>query len=153
MTLRATLGAAAGLAAALLLSVPAHAARLFVSNENGNTVSVIDLASNKVVATIEAGERPRGIGASPDGKWVYTALGDEDAIGVIDAQALKTVRKIPGGSDPEAIAAAPDGVIWVSNEDENLASAVDPGQGKVLHVLKVGIEPEGVAISPDGKYV
>src|SRR5574341_761209 len=104
MTARALTLAAAG----LLLLAAGHpsAPRLFVSNETGNTVSVVDLTTNTVTATVEAGRRPRGIGASPDGRSLYVALGDEDAIGVIDVGTLKVTRKIPAGSDPEKFAVA-----------------------------------------------
>ena len=39
--------------------------RIFVTNEKDDTVSVIDGATNTVVATIEIGGRPRGIGIAP----------------------------------------------------------------------------------------
>ena len=40
--------------------------RLFVTNEADNTVSVVNAASLEVEATIAVGNRPRGIGFSPD---------------------------------------------------------------------------------------
>src|SRR5690606_26120010 len=79
---------------------PTH--RLFVTNEEDNTVTVIDSRTNEIEATVEVGGRPRGIGFSPDHTKVYVALGDDNAIGVIDTQTLKVLKKIPSGSDPEA---------------------------------------------------
>ena len=61
-------GAATALA---LLSHNAWAYTAYVSNEKGNTVSVIDLDKMEVTATVEVGERPRGITMSKDGKHVY----------------------------------------------------------------------------------
>src|SRR3954470_11250628 len=64
----------------MLLAPPAHAADgagalwLCVSNEKGGDVTVIDVATQKVVATIPVGKRPRGIHASADGKTLYVAL-------------------------------------------------------------------------------
>jgi len=72
---------------------PTH--RIFVTNENDNTVSVIDSRSHKVEATVSVGKRPRGIGFSPDRAHVYVALGDENAIGVIDTRTLQVVKTIP----------------------------------------------------------
>ena len=40
----------------------------YVPNERSGTVSVIDTASDQVVATIKTGGKPRGIAASPDGR-------------------------------------------------------------------------------------
>ncbi|MDE0103541.1 MAG: PQQ-dependent catabolism-associated beta-propeller protein [Bryobacterales bacterium] len=140
-----------GLIASLATAAPTH--RLFVSNEVGDSVTVIDSRSGEVQATVTVGGRPRGIGFSPDRKYVYVALGDDNAIAVIDAQTLKVERKIPAGSDPEAFAVHQDGTIYLSNEDEGLASALDPSTGEILAEIKVGLEPEGVGVSPDGKQV
>src|SRR5688572_29663966 len=55
--------------------VPAPTAgRLFVSNENSGDLSVIDVATQKVVATIPVGKRPRGVRLSRDGSRVFVAL-------------------------------------------------------------------------------
>ena len=124
------------------LAEPTH--RLFVTNEAGDSVTVIDSRSGEVEATIPVGDRPRGIGFSPDRKLVYVALGNDNAIGVINTATLELERKIPAGSDPEAFAVHPDGTIYLSNEDDGLATALDPNSGKILAEIKVGLEPEGV---------
>src|SRR6188768_581831 len=48
--------------------------RLFVTNESGGDISVVDVGARKVVATIPVGKRPRGIRLSPDGTTLYVAL-------------------------------------------------------------------------------
>src|SRR6266481_9774253 len=50
--------------ASLLFVTPALADTIYVSNEQDNTISVIDSASLSVTATIEVGRRPRGIALS-----------------------------------------------------------------------------------------
>lgn len=119
--------------------------RLFVSNEESGTVSVIDVASRRVVHTIPVGKRPRGIRASHDGATVYVALSgspvggpnvDEstlpppdrryDGIGVIVTATgtLKTVLK--SGTDPEQFALSADGRrLFIANEDAGPASVLD----------------------------
>ena len=47
---------------------------IYVTNETGGDMSVIDAATNAVVATIPLGKRPRGIVASPDRTLLYVAL-------------------------------------------------------------------------------
>ena len=57
---------AAGLVACglcFLFAAPAHAYLAFVSNERGDTVSVVDTTSMETIKTIPTGQRPRGIGA------------------------------------------------------------------------------------------
>jgi YVTN family beta-propeller protein len=149
-----------------------------VSNERAGVVSIIDGA--RVTATINVGRRPRGIQASPDGKFLYVALsgtpikgppkidanGDpifekedptnsdhsHDGIGVIDIAQQKLLRVIPGGSDPEQFAIAPDGkTLIASNEDMASASIVNLATGAVEATVAVKEEPEGVGLAPDGR--
>jgi YVTN family beta-propeller protein len=47
---------------------------IYVTNETGGDLSVIDAANGTVVATIPLGKRPRGIVASPDRTLLYVAL-------------------------------------------------------------------------------
>src|SRR5713101_9740916 len=78
---------------------------VFVSNERSGDVSVIDGATNAVIASFPVGKRPRGIHATADGRRVFVTLSgsprmapgvDEnraptdktaDGIGVIDVAA------------------------------------------------------------------
>lgn len=99
--------------------------RIFVTNEHSNDVSVINGETLEVEATIPVGERPRGIGFSPDHKELYVAVSEENAIAVIDPESLEVLRKFKAGSDPEAFAVHPNGNIYLSNEDAGLASAFD----------------------------
>lgn len=145
-------------------------ARIFVSNENDGTVSVIDAAKHQVTATIAVGKRPRGLHVSADGKTLYVALSgspksgpgvDEsslpppdrsaDGIGVVDLASLKLVRTLASGQDPESFDLAGDGTLVVSNEETAEASLVDVARGAIRAHLPVGGEPEGVATRPGGE--
>src|SRR5216684_2839069 len=44
---------------------------VYVTNETGGDLSVINPISRTVVATIQLGKRPRGIKASPDGTLLF----------------------------------------------------------------------------------
>ena len=127
--------------------------RIFVTNEKSNTMSVIDAETLKVEHTIDVGDRPRGIGLSPDSSELYVAISEENKIVVLDPNSLKILRDFEAGSDPETFGVHPNGNIYISNEDDAKASVFNPKTGKQLAEIKVGLEPEGVAISPDGKRV
>src|SRR5688572_6199968 len=147
--------------------------RLFATDEVGGVLTVIDVNSAKVIATIAVGKRPRGLVVSPDGSTLYVALSgtpiggpgvdedtlppadkDADGIGVVSLKDLKLLRVIHGGSDPEQVAVSRDGkTIFVANEDVGEASAIDAADGRVLAQVKVGGEPEGVNLRPDGRVV
>src|SRR5213082_3444069 len=122
---------------------------VFVSNERSGDVSVIDGATDDVVATFKVGKRPRGIRATPDGTRVFVTLSgsprmapgvDEnrapadktaDGLGVIDTAARRLLDKWHAGSDPEQFAISKDGTLaFVANEDEASMSIVDLTSGQ-----------------------
>ncbi len=147
--------------------------RLYVSDERGGNVVIVDPHTASVVARIPVGKRPRGIQVSPDHRRVYVALSgspmggpnvDEsklpppdrryDGIGVVDLDAQKLVNTYQSGADPETFALSRDGkILYVSNEDTGMLSAVDLMKGVVVSTVAVGSEPEGVAVSADGQRV
>ena len=173
-------GAAVGLLATSLLLVGAFAARatpaaerLYVSDETGGNVVVVDPERQQVVARIAVGKRPRGIQLSADHSKVYVALSgspiggpnvDEsklpppdrryDGIGVVDVASQKLLRTYQSGADPETFALSHDGgMLYVSNEDTGHLSAVDLKSGTLRGTVAVGSEPEGVAVSADDRTV
>ena len=50
---------------------PTLAGKAFVSNEKGNSVTVIDTETFEVIETVPVGVRPRGIILSPSGHELY----------------------------------------------------------------------------------
>ena len=147
--------------------------RLYVSDETGGSVVIVDPQQQRVVARIAVGKRPRGIQVSPDHQKVYVALSgspiggpnvDEsklpppdrryDGIGVVDLASQKLINTHQSGADPETFALSHDGrMLYVSNEDAGQLSAVDLTTGKVSATVVVGSEPEGVAVSRDDRTV
>jgi YVTN family beta-propeller protein len=174
------LAPAAALATAALLGQAAsgaelagHAERLYVSDERGGEVVIVDPSQASVVARIAVGKRPRGIVISPDRRRLYVALTgspaagpgvDEsklpppdhryDGIGVIDLKSQQLIHTYPSGIDPETFALSHDGrTLYVSNEDSGQLSALDVTQGSLRVTVPVGTEPEGVAVSADDRIV
>lgn len=107
----------------------------------GTTVSVIDLRSNTVVATIKVGTQPSGIAITPNGRFVYVTnyntlyLGPnftnltpgQGTIMIIDTCTHKVICPlIVVGSSPANIVITPDGRrAYVSNYSANTVSVVD----------------------------
>jgi YVTN family beta-propeller protein len=147
--------------------------QLYVSDETGGKLIVVDPASGQAVEEIAVGKRPRGLHLSHDGAQVLVALSgspiggpgvDEsklpppdrsaDGIGVVDLATRKLLRTYKSGQDPESFDLSPDGrTVYVSNEDAAEMSIVDLASGEITHRVKVGEEPEGVTVRPDGRIV
>jgi PQQ-dependent catabolism-associated beta-propeller protein len=165
------------LTAVVLLVVPlcANAGRAYVTNEDGESVSVIDTDKAEVVATVNVGKRPRGMKLSSDGKQLYVAVSglpkcppsvpDEecaklkrdltvDGIAVIDTATLKLDRLLKSGSDPEQFDVSHDGKqLFIANEDTGTLTVVGIASGAVEATVPVGKEPEGVRVTRDGRWI
>jgi YVTN family beta-propeller protein len=73
---------------------------VYVSNGGDANVSVIDTASNQVVATVAAGQRPWNMALTPDGSKLYVANGRSNSISVIDTATNTKLRDIAVGKLP-----------------------------------------------------
>src|SRR5262245_32739233 len=99
----AALWAFLALEAVFISARPAEAAPFaYVSNTRSNNVSVIDIASNTVVATIPVGFGPEGVAVAPDGKHAYVTEGGSPSgsVLVIDTTTNTVVATIPLGNFP-----------------------------------------------------
>ena len=56
-----------------------------------------------MLSSIEAGDRPWGVGVSPDGKMLYTANGPSNDVSVIDLEKQMVVKRIPVNGSPWGI--------------------------------------------------
>lgn len=130
--------------------------RLYVSDgREGGAVSIIDLATKRVAATVAAGAGnvPRGLAVNPDGLEAYVAVSGDDRIVAFDARTGAVVATRPAGADPVAVAVAPDGrTLYVTNESDGSVTIQDRASG-VATTVAVGTRPAGLAVSPDGQRV
>ena len=97
------------LASPSTFSIPAFATTAYITNEKGNSISVIDVDKLEVVRTVPVGQRPRGIALSKDEALLFVCLGDDDTIAVLDTKTMKSVGELPSGPDPEQLRVSPDG--------------------------------------------
>ena len=87
---------AAAIAATMGLIVvagPAAAYTVYVSNEKGNSITVLDSATLEVLETIPVGQRPRGIMLTKDGKYLLICASDEDTVQVLDVATPRDRRR------------------------------------------------------------
>ena len=154
-------------AGAIVMRAESPSYFVYVSNERSGEVTVIDGASDTIVATFPVGKRPRGIHAAPDGKRIFVVTSGSprmapgvdterppadktaDGLAVIDASVHKLVDRWHVGSDPEEFAISRDGKFaFIANEDDASALIVDLGSGQPRGKVKVSDEPEGVGVNP-----
>ncbi len=120
---------------------------LWTANALDGTLSVIDIATKKVVATLDANV----VGANrlkftPDGKLVMiSSLRNGDLV-VYDAATRKEFKRIPVGRGAAGILMDPvDNRVFVACTPNNYVSVVDLKALEVTGHLDVGAEPDGLA--------
>jgi PQQ-dependent catabolism-associated beta-propeller protein len=132
----------------------AAAVEIFVSNEKGNSISIIDGATLELLETVPVGNRPRGIALSSDGRYLYICASDDNTIQVMDTASRAILHHLPSGPDPELLVLSPDDqTIYVANEDDNMVTVVDIASQAAVIEIPVGVEPEGMGVSHDGKWI
>ena len=141
-----------------LLTAPVCAdgtGHIFVSNEMGNTITVIDGKTFEVIKTIPTGERPRDMRWHKGNTQLLIASSGDDRIEVLDIAKLEIIDFLEAGEDPEIFSIDPSGKILVAaNEDDNEVTVTNLDTGKRIRTIEdVGIEPEGITFRNDGKLV
>lgn len=141
------------------VAVSPDGATAYVANARGDSLSVIDTATETVAATVGVGALPLGVAVSPDGAAVYvTAFGD-DALTVVDPATDTVVRSIslstPGDpqDNPVRVALSPDGRTGYVTLNGGAVAVVDLAAGTVTHLVPVGDYADAIAVSRDGSAV
>ncbi|HYZ15803.1 MAG TPA: hypothetical protein VE591_05355, partial [Candidatus Acidoferrum sp.] len=111
--------------------------RLWVSNGNSDSLSIIDTNSDRVVGTISLsrpgspylGANPNSLAMSPDGKRVYVTLGGENAVAVVEAANGRVIGRIPTGWYPNSVSVSADGeALYVVNAKSD--AGPNPANGR-----------------------
>ncbi|GAA3887759.1 hypothetical protein GCM10023084_45400 [Streptomyces lacrimifluminis] len=126
----------------------------YAANQGSDTVSVIDVASAKVTATVAVGDVPAGLALTPDGRTLWVADYSDDAIQPIDLATGTAGAQIAVGDGPENMAITPDGTtLYVANIHDSTVSPVDLTTGSAGSPIAVGPNPFNVVAAPDGRTV
>ena len=151
--------------------------KVYVADEEGDTVSVLDATSFAKVTTIPVGREPHNVQVSPDGRWAWVTINSEiarkekdaakhpgmpreeheamDEVGqawVVDTATDHVVAKVAVGKHPAHVVLSPDGrFAYVTNGGDDTVSVVDASTRTTIATIPVGAYPHGIRVSPDGR--
>jgi YVTN family beta-propeller protein len=129
--------------------------RLWVVNQDNDSVSVFEAATNAKVAEIAVGSAPRTLTVASNGE-VWVANKQSATISVIDSASLAPVRTIalPHASRPYGLVAAPAGdFVYVVLEASGRLLKIDPGNDETIDSVDVGPNPRHVSVTGDGEKI
>ena len=133
-----------------------------ISSEGENSVTVIDLLTEKTLKVLPTGKIPHAMAAAPGGRIFVNNRGSDD-LTVIDADTLEVTTTIPLPAISFQLALSPDGkTLAVVYKNALMVTLVDVATNEIVRSVEIGGMPaptfKGAMMkhpywSPDGKYI
>jgi len=127
----------------------------YITNSGSNTVSVIDIATDTVVSTINVGNLPTGVAVNSDGTKAYVANENSNNLSVINTSTNTIVSSLDIGLNPRGVAVDPENThVFVTNYkspgDVSVIHAITNSVSTIPYTVYEGNYPAGAAINPEG---
>ena len=132
--------------------------RVYVANHGSKNVSVIDGATNSVIAMIKVGTRPRGVAVDPSTNRVFVSNETSNTVSVIDGATNSLITTVPVGNGPSGVGV--DDIthrVYVTNLGTsisvgNTVSVIDEtpagaDEHNVIAIVTVGTGPSSVGVN------
>jgi YVTN family beta-propeller protein len=119
---------------------------IFMTNSDGNSITILDVAKQENIGRIETGKGPNRIALTPDGKTLVYSMLAEEALGFVDIAARKQtlVLKLPG--PPLSMLLSPGGAYaYVGVQDHDTVAIVSVSGRKIIRTFKT---PAGAGPDP-----
>lgn len=134
----------------------ADGSKIIVTNEDDNNLTVHDIASGKLLKTIDTkpyGTRPRGIKAAPDGKSYVATIEFGNKLVVLDA-GFNVVKAVTTGDTPYGVAFGRDGSrIYVALARGKALQVFDAASFASLAEFPIGDRCWHFTFTPDDKHI
>jgi YVTN family beta-propeller protein len=136
------------------VAAQAETVRIYVTNSAGDSIHVIDPATNQVIQEFKAPEAAHGIAFAPGGSRVYVSNEADGTLDVFDRRSGERIRQVPLSNRPNNIAVARDGRIVVGiARGSGALDIVDPATLTVRKSIPVNGALHNVYVTPDSRHV
>ena len=140
-----------------LVPLPAWggAAFIYVTNSAGDSIHVIDPATNNVVQEIKGIEAAHGIAPSPDGSRVYVSNEADSTLDVFDRASGARIKKVPLSNHPNNIAVtkAGDRILVGIARGTGAVDVIDASTLTRTKSIPVNGRLHNIYVTPDGKHL
>jgi len=128
--------------------------RIYVVCEGNGSVLAMDTRTQRVVAHVKVGSKPRGLAVSPDGKTLYISNSWSDTVSEIDAGSFQIHRTLKAGWGPVGLTTDRSGkFLYVANSVGNDVSLFDLTTGAEIKRFMTQRYPEQILLSRDGRRI
>ena len=136
------------------IKVSADGKRLYVVCEDSDVLLAVDTQTQKVVARVTVGHKPKGLAISPDGKTLYVSNEWSDTVSEIDTATFTVKRTLNTGWGPVGLVTdRPGKTLYVANSVADSVSLIDLASGTEIKRFVTHRYPEQMLLSRDGKRV
>ncbi len=120
---------------------------VWAANSGDGSVSIIDVASKRVTATIDLKtKRTNRLKFTPDGKLALLSDDGGGEVIVVDTATRKERKRLKVGKGPEGTLVQPDGArAYVALSGENAVAVIDLRTLEVIGKIATGNGPDGLA--------
>ena len=128
-------------------------ARVATVNMMTDSVSLVDVRLNEVIAEIPVGDDPRSIDVTPDGTRLLVTNHGDDSLFVIDIASQAVIVTHFVGDAPYAVITDNNETAFVSLQGDDTLIEIDLVTGRILQEIPTPSNPTGLAIWGDFLYV
>jgi YVTN family beta-propeller protein len=133
------------------IAITADGGTLLVVNPDSNSLTLVDTASNDVVAELAVGTDPRTVAVDDQGQRAYVANRGSDSVSVVDLKARAVLAEVSVGHRPYGVVVDPAGDrVYLAEQGANRVRILDTSEFATRALLPIGERPSGLALSQDG---
>jgi YVTN family beta-propeller protein len=129
--------------------------KLYVTNSAGDDVTVVDVATNKVIGRIEVGTHPHGIAAPGAQDFLLVTIEGTTPgqLVWIDPSTDKVTRRMPIGPAPNQLAVTPNGRFAYIPVSDGYYEVVDVPKAQIIERIFTGGRPHNTVCSVNGAHM
>ena len=134
-----------------------HQEKLYISNEAGGSLTVVDVATHKVINTIPMGSEksaPHGLAAPPSGELLYAGSENDGSVRVIDTIADKVIKTYPFfGYEPNEFDISEDGRYLVVPSYMGYYQIFDTQKEEIVEYIHTKGVPHNTIVAEGHAYL
>lgn len=137
------------------VDVGASRNRIYVTNSQSRTISILDSGSYRSFSRITVPGTPREMAVNPTTNRAYVSLFEEHTVAVVDSESGRVVATLPLGSPTVGIGVNPStNQIYVAllrgwpNDTEGHLAVIDGSTNRVVSTVVLERSPRDVAVNP-----
>lgn len=109
---------------------------LYLTNLEGNSISIVDTAKNERVGTIRTGKGPARIAITPDQKTLVYNLQTGEAVGFADVATRRQTGETALGGSPLSLSLSADGKLaYAGIQDQDRVAVISTAQRKIVRTF------------------